>query len=647
MKKGIAILSAALMTTLFCAAAVWAEGGAPEPGNKTVSIIFTHDMHSHMDGEKIVRDGNTQERGGFARVRTAVNQIKTAYPDSLLLDGGDFSMGTPYQSIFSAEASELRMMGTLQFDATTFGNHEFDYRAEGLADMLNSAVQSGDPLPALLSANVDWKRTLADKGKKKAASKLKEACGAYGVKPYEVFEKGGMRIAVFGILGREADEFAPESGLYFKDPVESSKSIVGEIKEKENADMIVCLSHSGTSEDPDKSEDEILAKEVPDIDVIISGHSHTELPEPIMVGSTAVVSCGSYTYKLGHLVMEKGEDGGFHLKNYQLIPLDSGVEEDAGVLSRLKDFEKLADEAYFSEFGYGMKDVLAENDKAFTDIEQFSIVQGEDPLGNLIADSYIYGVRRAEGKDSRPIDVAVVPAGVVRASLGEGPVTVADAFNVLSLGYGKDGTTGYPLVSAYLTGKELRAVAEVDASVSDMMPVARLYSSGLAYNYNPRRLILNRAVDICLDLGNGSYEELKDDRLYRVATDLYSCQMLGSVKEQSFGLLSIEPKDKEGKPIENFEDHIIYSGGRELKAWYALASYLESFEDGKIPADYGQLQGRKAEVDSLNPVQLLKQPNKIMFMALGAVLLLAAVITAVSIMILRRRRRKAAKGPQQ
>ena len=73
---------------------------------------------------------------------------------------------------------------------------------------------------------------------------------------------------------------------------------------------------------------------------------------------------------------------------------------------------------------------------------------------------------------------------------------MADAFNILSLGYGKDGQAGYPLVRAYLTGKELKAVAEVDASVSNFMGVARLYCSGLEYSWNPHRLMLNRAVDI-------------------------------------------------------------------------------------------------------------------------------------------------------
>ena len=100
-----------------------------------VSIIFSSDMHSHMDSEKVVRDGKTTERGGMGRTSTTIKNIMESYPQSILVDAGDFSMGTAYQTIFSKEASELRMMGKMGYDATTFGNHEFDYGAKGLADM--------------------------------------------------------------------------------------------------------------------------------------------------------------------------------------------------------------------------------------------------------------------------------------------------------------------------------------------------------------------------------------------------------------------------------------------------------------------------------------------------------------------------------
>jgi hypothetical protein len=237
-----------------------------------------------------------------------------------------------------------------------------------------------------------------------------------------------------------------------------------------------------------------------------------------------------------------------------------------------------------------------------------------------------------------------VPSGVVRGSFTEGMVTVADAFNVSSLGIGPDMVPGYPLVNIYLTGKELKTVAEIDASVSMLMREARLYMSGLSYTYNPRRLLLNRVTKVQLMNSDGSLSELDNNKLYRVIGGLYSCQMLGAVEAQSFGLLKVLPKDKNGMPITDFEQHIIYNGNMELKEWAALANYLESFGQAngisKIPEYYNRLQGRKIEEKSVTPWALLKNPNKIFFILLCAVLFMLAVIIVPTCLIIRRIRRK-------
>ncbi|MCL1847271.1 MAG: 5'-nucleotidase C-terminal domain-containing protein, partial [Coriobacteriia bacterium] len=266
-----------------------------------------------------------------------------------------------------------------------------------------------------------------------------------------------------------------------------------------------------------------------------------------------------------------------------------------------------------------------------------------EPLGNLIADSYIYAVKRAEGADYREVAVAVVPYGVIRGSFPEGPITVADAYNVSSLGIGPDRVPGYPLVSIYLTGEELRTLAEVDISVSTLMKEARLYVSGLSYTYNPSRLILNRVTDVQLVSPDGTLSELDGNKLYRVIGGLYSCQMLGEVESRSFGLLKIVPKDAEGNPIVDFEEHIVYSNGVELKEWVALADYLASFEPingtAQVPEYYNQLHQRKIEETSKSLPDLLKSPNKIFFIVLGVAVLLLAILIFVPLLIVRRVRR--------
>lgn len=639
---------------LFAGSGLWNESYGVTDTDE-VSVIFTHDMHSHMDADRVSKGGKVVEVGGFGKLKTAMDQVKTDYPDSFILDGGDFSMGTPYQTIFSKEASELKMMKFLGYEATTFGNHEFDYRAKGLASMLQAASGKG---PQLLCANIDWEKTLQDESLKDDAKILKEACDAYGVKDYTVLEHDGIRMAVFGLLGESAVEYAPESGLMFKDAQETAKDVVNEIKNKEDVDLIVCISHCGTIEnETDKTEDAEdyqLAENVPDIDLIVSGHSHTTLDEPVQVGDTYLVSCGSYNTNMGHVVLKKSGDH-YKIKNYELIPLDESVKSDAAVESELAKYRKLVDEEYFSQYGYSVGETITNNTIAFPDSAKLGLTQGEEPLGSLLADSYKYAIAQAESgsikgyqdggaasgevtSDQGGVQVTIVPLGVIRGSFLQGPVKVSDAFNILSLGYGKDGQAGYPLVRAYLTGKELKAVAEVDASVSNFMGVARLYCSGLEYSWNPHRLMLNRAVDIGYNDGT-SVTELDDDQLYSVAADLYSCQMLGTVKDKSAGILKIEPKDAEGNPITNYEDHIIYDGDKEVKAWYAVASYLDSFADDQIPSYYSKAQGRKTEIDSWSPIEIFKQPNKIAGMAVGVVVILVAIAGGI-VWIVKRKKRK-------
>lgn len=136
---------------------------------KTISIIFSHDMHSHLEPENMNKKG--EEQGGFAKMDTVIKTIRDKYPDSFLLDGGDFSMGTPYQAIFSTDAAELRMMKVLGFDVSTFGNHEFDYGPEGLAQMMDIAGKRHHT--GLVCANLDWDKTLKDSKKQKGVKKLK------------------------------------------------------------------------------------------------------------------------------------------------------------------------------------------------------------------------------------------------------------------------------------------------------------------------------------------------------------------------------------------------------------------------------------------------------------------------------------------
>ncbi len=638
----LALAGVLLLAAVPCAWPVCAQDAAP---GTAVDIVFTHDTHSHLNTFTTMVDGLETELGGFARMNTLIEAQRAQNPDTLVIDGGDFSMGTLIQTVFETQAAELRMLGHLGCDVTTFGNHEFDYRSKGLANMLTSAQASGDAIPAMVVCNVDWD-TMEAEGLTEGQQRLKDAFAAYGVSDYTVLEKGDVDIAVVGVFGKDALACAPTCELKFEDPIEAVKQTVADIKANEDVDMIVCVSHSGTWEDESKSEDELLAKAVPDLDLILSGHTHTEIEEPIQHGSTYVVSCGEYGKNLGELTLAQQADGRWAMSAYELIPITSDIAVHAATQQTIDSFMDTVDTDYLARFGYTKDQVLAENDIVFSTQKDLENIHEEHNLGDIIADAYVYAVENAADYDGVPVDLAVVPSGTVRDTYARGDITVEQVFNSFSLGIGADGVPGYPLISVYLTGREIRTAAEIDASVSDFMTTARLYCSGLNFTYNPHRLLLNRVTDVCLE-DDGQRVALEDDKLYRIVADLYSGQMLSAVTDMSYGILAIVPKYADGTPITDFEDVIITENGRELKAWDSIARYMASFADtdgdgiANVPAYYSTTHGRKLVDTSRSPLALLKNPNK--FTVVYAGLLAAAVLLIVLVVLLIRKLVKKAR----
>ena len=609
-------------------------GAASAKNPDSITILFTHDMHSHLLPAK---DESGRSYGGYARLKTAIDAQKERHPNALLVDGGDFSMGSLFQTVYATDAAELRIMGALGYDAATFGNHEYDYRTAGLANMLNAAVDSGEPLPAILDAN--YKPPLeGDPSYDKEAAALWVAFERYGVQDYTVIQRGGVNFAVFGVMGEDSDACAPMSGMVFQDHVPIAREIVAQIEaEVPEPRVVVCLSHSGTNETPEKSEDQRFATEVDGIDVIVSGHTHTTLSEPIQVNDTYIVSAGEYCKNLGALTLTRDGDT-LSLAEYALIPIDDSLPEDKAVAAKIEDYKKLVEDSYLTKFGgLTFDQVLAFNPYEFDSLSDLE-THRESPLGNLIADSYVWAVKEAEGEDYIPVDFALTANGVIRESLPTGEVTVSNVFNISSLGIGADQIPGYPLVSVWITGKDLKNAFEVDASVTPLMPAAQLYFSGMTFTFNPHRMIFNRVTDCAQVLEDGSTLSIEEDRLYRVVTGLYCGQMLGAVNDESFGILNITPRDAQGNEITNLEDFILHDkDGNELKEWYALASYLGDM--GTVFQEYSGTDGRKIVDNSWNPTHLLTNLNGISIAVLAAGLVLILIVVAVVHRIIRRRKR--------
>ena len=252
---------------------------------KHITILHTNDTHSQIEPFDPSHH-KFANKGGVARRASLIQKVRNENPNTLLLDAGDIFQGTPYFNYFSGEI-EFKLMSLLKYDAATMGNHDFDNSIEGFHHQLPNANFD------FVCANYDFKNTILNTL----------------VKPYKIFFKDGIKIGVFG-LGIELQNLvSPElfKETTYLDPIEITKDITRELKENENCDLIICLSHLGYHyKNTQKVSDLKLAAATKDIDLIIGGHTHTFLPKPTLVknvnNETVIVNqVGAYGVNLGRI----------------------------------------------------------------------------------------------------------------------------------------------------------------------------------------------------------------------------------------------------------------------------------------------------------------------------------------------------------
>ncbi|MDN3494017.1 bifunctional metallophosphatase/5'-nucleotidase [Winogradskyella bathintestinalis] len=250
---------------------------------KKITILHTNDVHSHIDpfGPD---DGRNANKGGVARRATLVNAIRKENPNTLLLDAGDIFQGTPYFNYYGGEL-EFKLMSMLKYDLATIGNHDFDNGIDGLYAQIPHADFE------FVSANYDFSNTVMDTH----------------VKPYKIIIKDGIKIGIFG-LGIKLEGLV-DKNMYketvYHDPIEKAQDMSRILKEEQNCDLVICLSHIGYEyRNSDKVSDIKLAQATKDIDLIIGGHTHTFLSKPTIeknsVGNNVLVNqVGAYGLYLG------------------------------------------------------------------------------------------------------------------------------------------------------------------------------------------------------------------------------------------------------------------------------------------------------------------------------------------------------------
>ncbi len=381
---------------------------------KTLTIIHTNDLQSRLLGYAPNLEytpftlGDDQTIGGIARVATVIKALKQKSPETtLVIDGGDVLMGTLFHTIAREESAELRLLQEIGYDAIALGNHEFDFRPRGLAQILHTALAKGD-LPALLCANIVFDKTDARDDELEALFKQ----GV--VKPYHVFVKNGWRIGVFGLLGLEAAEVAPFAApVAFRDPIAAAKKIVKTLKHDEQVDVIICASHGGVrmnSRREWEGEDMRLAAEVPEIDVVVGGHSHTFLEKPIIVNNTPVLQAGSEGRYVGVLNLQIG-NGAVAMKDYQSIAIKDSIAGDRDIQAMIGHYQEIINQKILNPHGFSFDQNIAET--AF----DLTIKADDSNLGNLVADAIRWSIDQHEYDPARPNTrtvIAVESNGVIR-----------------------------------------------------------------------------------------------------------------------------------------------------------------------------------------------------------------------------------------
>ncbi|MDO5441081.1 MAG: 5'-nucleotidase C-terminal domain-containing protein [Bacillota bacterium] len=609
MKKRITAFLMALLV-LFSAVPVF---GANEA--RTVRICYTHDVHSHLDQ--------------VPKLYTALHEASLGLDSTncIYVDGGDFSQGTLFQAGYETGAYEYGVLSLLGCSAAAIGNHEWDHAGEGFAKMINSARERYAPLPPLLAANLNFEGELTEEQKA-----VKDALDSIGPHDYTIIESSnGLKIGVFGLSGDESIADSPTSGMVWKNYISTAKSVASELKNK--CDVIICLSHCGTNGDGKTGEDFDLAAEVPEIDMIVSAHSHTAYAEPIFAGNTLIASAGCYLENMGFVDITVNAFGDVSFSNYTLVELNDNVQDSLLVKQFIDGYKTDINNTYLAEYGYEYNQKIAHCSFDFMSLDDMYATHQEYPMGNLIADSYIYEARKNGIND---IDVALVGLGTIRGSFTEGDITTSDAFDICSLGAGKDGSAGHPLLTAYITGKELKLLTELDASLGPMVSSIKMSYSGLRYTFNTKRMILDRVTKVGLhdEFGFKEDSEIEDDKLYKVCCNMYAANMLGMLNGLTKGLLSIVPKDANGNPIEDFYDcEMLTEDGKEIKEWYAFADYLHEIEE--IPDAYKKEQGRKVKIAQGDIESIIEHPGLATWIALAAIILVLLILFLIIKLIIR------------
>ncbi|SCX65062.1 2',3'-cyclic-nucleotide 2'-phosphodiesterase / 3'-nucleotidase / 5'-nucleotidase [Lysinibacillus fusiformis] len=450
----------------------------------------------------------------IARKVTAVKEVRAKKPNALLLDAGDVFSGTLYFNEFKGQA-DLAFMNLMKYDVMTFGNHEFDLGAtpEGHQALVDFIKGSQFPF---VSSNVDFSKDTKFTGlfTDLISSEPQNGKIYNGI----IKEMNGEKVGIFGLTTAETKDISSPGSIAFEDYITEAKKAVKAFEDK-GVNKIIALTHIGYDDNPAYDNDQILAKSVEGIDVIVGGHSHTQLDKPVVVDknivgqakdTTLIVQAYQYNDYLGTLDVTFNNKGVVVAHNGALLKVADYVE-DAQALATLKPFKDKVEELSNTETG-ATASIALDNPRTGGDNTKPSVRKNETPLGNLITD----GMLKKAKQYNNDVIMALQNGGGIRAGINQGPITVGEVITVLPF--------GNTLATMSLTGKELKEALEVSVGQYPAENGGFLHVSGAKVEFDSTKAKGQRIVKVSYMDGQGKYVEIQDNVTYTIATNAFTAK---------------------------------------------------------------------------------------------------------------------------
>jgi len=463
----------------------------------SIGLMHTNDTHANLD--------KAPKRA------TVIKELRAAYraegKPSLLLDAGDVFSGSLYFNKFLGQA-DLELMNYMKYDMMTFGNHEFDLgETENNIALKNFVTNAKFPF---ITANVDFSKNELFNGlQKKTITSGPERGNIYQgiIKEYK-----GQKIGFFGLTTEETADIASPGTVTFANYIESAKAAVKKLEDR-GVNKIVALTHIGFDDNEAVDNDQLLARNVDGIDVIVGGHSHTKLEKPVVVDETIVpgkaeptIIAQAYQYGdfLGNLDLTFDYKGKLTEYNGSLIDVAKAAE-DTRAAEILKPYADQIAELKNEEVGANIVNELV-NPRG-----EVSVRNSETALGNLITDGML---QKAKEYNAETV-IAMQNGGGIRAAINAGPLTVGEVLTTLPF--------GNTLATAKLTGQEIKDLLEISVGVAPIENGGFLHVSGMKFEYSSKLAKGDRVTK--MEVKNGdTFEPLDLTKTYVIATNAFTAK---------------------------------------------------------------------------------------------------------------------------